>query len=324
MVELIFFVLTIVLIVCFFSRKNEKCPFCAEKIKKGATVCRHCGREIPVTKEFSKSKTNASGSGIESGRNVFFQEIKSNKQSLFLFLSCVFMFIPVLLSLFTYHYHYIGHIFFVIPKHKVEDVIIHPDVITTMYAVFMYSSLLVRGIVDIDLKTEKTPILVMRIVLLSLNVLFIASFLSIFVNAKTFLGVSSQALFIFAIALSWLGVKSIAGYVWVLLFLLSLGNISKINEAMGLFGAIYVLSAFISIAFQFIPNNKFSELAQAFKSDFKVAKTEIQEDLSEAKKTTEKIIKASAGAAVNYSSASNGTPVFSSEKVTSDLVEKQE
>ncbi len=316
MLGLIFFVLTIVLIVRFFSRKNEKCPFCAEKIKKGATVCRHCGREIPVTKEFSKSKTNASGSGIESGRNVLFQEIKSNKQSLFLFLSCVFMFIPVLLSLFPYK----GHIFFVIPK----KIIIRPGFITTMYAVFMYSSLLVRGIVDIDLKTEKTPILVMEIVLLSLNVLFIASFLSIFVNAKTFLGVSSQALFIFAIALSWLGVKSIAGYVWVLLFLLSLGNISKINESMDFLGAIYVLSAFISIAFQFIPNNKFSELAQAFKSDFKLAKTEIQEDLSEAKETTEKIIKASAGAAVNYSSASNGTPVFSSEKVSSDLVEKQE
>jgi len=313
---LIFFVLTIVLIVCFFSRKNEKCPFCAEKIKKGATVCRHCGREIPVTEKFAKSKTNASGSGIESGRNVFFQEIKSNKQSLFLFLSCVFMFIPVLLSLGNYE----RQRFFVFH----EDIIIRPNLITTMVAVFMYSSLLVRGIVNIDLKTEKTPILVMEIVLLSLNVLFIASFLSIFVKEKTFLGVSSQGFLIFGIALSWLGVKSIAGYVWVLLFLLSLGNVSKINEAMDFLGAIYVLSAFISIAFQFIPNNKFSELAQAFKSDFKVAKNEIQEDLSEAKETTEKIIKASAGAAVNYSSASNGTPVFSSEKVTSDLVEKQE
>lgn len=27
---------------------NKKCPFCAEIIKREATVCKHCGRDIPA------------------------------------------------------------------------------------------------------------------------------------------------------------------------------------------------------------------------------------------------------------------------------------
>ena len=33
------------------GEKKEICPFCKEKIKKGATVCPHCQREINVIRK---------------------------------------------------------------------------------------------------------------------------------------------------------------------------------------------------------------------------------------------------------------------------------
>jgi hypothetical protein len=42
-----FFIIAFPLVV-FISSDYKKCPFCSEKIKKSATVCRFCQRELSL------------------------------------------------------------------------------------------------------------------------------------------------------------------------------------------------------------------------------------------------------------------------------------
>lgn len=41
-------ILACVIVLARSSREKRKCPFCAETILKEATLCKHCGRELPV------------------------------------------------------------------------------------------------------------------------------------------------------------------------------------------------------------------------------------------------------------------------------------
>lgn len=278
-----------------YEDDTKKCPFCAEIIKKDALVCRFCGKEI------SSQKTKPSV--IKKLSNSISTEIKADRKSLFLFLSCVFMLVPVILSLFTYTGIIDKSFLFIVHYKKKITASIQPQLLSTILAVVLYSSLLIRGIIQTNFKTEKNVVLGMDLLLHCLNVLFIASFLKIFFDEEPIkwlpIDISPMVILVFGILISWIGMKTIAGYVWVILFIMAMTKLTQIDHAMGGAGTIYVLSAFLSILCQLIPNGKFASLAQTFNSDFKVAKAEIQEDLQAAKETTEKLVKSASGIPVN-------------------------
>ena len=243
------------------------------------------------------------------------KEMKPSKKLFFLIFSCIFMLIPVLLSFKIYETDVQHVILWLIKYKETISVDISPSMISTIVAIALYSSLIVRGLVQLNLKTEKRLVIFLELILICLNILFISSFLKLIIDSKPIEGlpfnISSSAILAFAVVVSWIGMKSIAGYVWVLLFIMSITRMTNVDYSMGVVGAFYVLSAFISILFQFIPNNSFSKFGQALMSDFKSTRVVVQEDLSAAKETTKKIAKTTVDIAKTVAEVSAGVPPHS-------------
>ena len=67
--------------------------------------------------------------------------------------------------------------------------------------------------------------------------------------AAAFQNTKAMLLF-FAVALTWLGMKTIAGYSWILFLIAAWSNVVNTSNAMGEMGAVFVLTAAISLMLQ--------------------------------------------------------------------------
>jgi hypothetical protein len=178
-------------------------------------------------------------------------------------LSVVFMAVPVLISFQTFVKK--GFFFF-------NEFSISPSFISTLAAIMLYLSVVVRYRLKLFSDAYET-------VIICLNILFCASFLEIFFSKETwkipFINISSQSFLLAAIILSWAGMRAIAGFVWIFLFILAVTRIADLNVAMGYFGVVYILSAFVSIGLQL----KDSVRLISFKNDFLGVAHHIGEDI---------------------------------------------
>ena len=59
-----------------------------------------------------------------------------------------------------------------------------------------------------------------------------------------------STLLIFALLLSWLGMKAIAGFSWILFIVAAWRHFLEINSAMGMLGAIFILTLALSLFLQ--------------------------------------------------------------------------
>ena len=76
-----------------------------------------------------------------------------------------------------------------------------------------------------------------------------------FANGETnLLGFSSQSFLFLIIILIYTGINSLLRYIFLFFIASSFLFISKVNEAMGTLGSIYIICAFISFAFQIYTN----------------------------------------------------------------------
>jgi len=209
----------------------------------------------------------------------------------------VFMAIPVFIS-FTQEFEYTKNFLFFFRSTKTYS--ITPSFISSVAGIFLYLSIVVRGRIKIFSNAYETVVVV-------LNVLFCASFLEMFFPKEPwkipFINISSQSLLLMAIVLSWIGMRTLTGFIWIGLFLMALSRIVGLNMALGIWGVVYIMSAFVSIGLQL---NDHIQLLSDFKNDFLGISSRIAEDaklsISATKKAAKKVISMA-------STAATGVPI---------------
>ena len=125
-----------------------------------------------------------------------------------------------------------------------QDIDIKPTLITTLFSLLIFGGYIVRNINDIMDDYVKIAFYI-------LDLIFFSGFLSMTSDSKTnILGFSSQSLLLHLVVLMWMGMRSLMRYVLVGFIGSSFIFLSKVNEAMGFNGSVYILLAFISFLIQ--------------------------------------------------------------------------
>ena len=229
--------------------------------------------------------------------------IEAIKENKLIITAALLMIISVIMACQSYSYHKDG---FVVPfvnleiggSNTVETLM--PNMISTMVAIALYSGVVIRNSYEIF----KEPL---KVILCVANILFLSSLTTIFIVADfklPFLDLSGYAILILAIALSWIGMKAISGYAWVILLISSLGQITRINVAMGFAGVVYILCAFVSMGMQ-IASGYLVVSKDAFKSEFYNMGQVIKGDINKSIEATKEIASSAAKVATT---AATGIP----------------
>ena len=143
-----------------------------------------------------------------------------------------------------------------------EIIDIKPSLLITFFSICLFGGFIIRNMNEI---LENNIIFIF----IFLDILFFSGLISVFLDSKdSFMGFSPQALLLLGITFMWIGMRSLTGYAFGLLIILSFFHISHVNDAMGFDGCMYILFAFISFVIQMylniIPTARFHH----FKRDF--------------------------------------------------------
>jgi hypothetical protein len=144
-----------------------------------------------------------------------------------------------------------------IPWHNGALVVsLKPSMISTLLAIGLYSALVIRlkGLHNSFCSFSDT-------VLSLLTILFCSSFINFFLNDNI-----GKIILLVSLLLSWLGLKFIAGIVWIVLIAFVGTRVMIVNAAMGVWGSIYILSAFVGIVLQLKQVNLIKDIGREFKS----------------------------------------------------------
>ena len=203
------------------------------------------------------------------------------------FIMCV----PVILTFLPYKLR-IEKTYLWFFTHRIEkDVSIQATMLTALAAIFIYCSYLVRyGF----FKKENKEQIVFSVVQAVVNVWAISGLCSMFVGNSVwnlpFFNISGQTFLLMVVLLSWIGAKSIAGFLWILLIFAGISHITEINSAMGVYGALYVVLFFVSFLLQLSDIVHFEDLKNDFCGKAEITQDRIKKDVCASKKAVKKLL----------------------------------
>ena len=170
---------------------------------------------------------------------------------------------------------------------RTKEVSILPHGIPAFLAVVFYTALIVRFNF---FKASNLAQALVSAVRTFLNCWVLASFLTIAIPKQDnngiidFLKDPQGTIVFFAIVLTWLGIKIVAGYSWILFIITGWRNVVIVNGEMGTLGAVFILTIAISLFLQI----KDLSLAKGFLQDFKVGTEPVKRSINSAVSDAEK------------------------------------
>ncbi len=176
----------------------------------------------------------------------------------------IIMALPVIISLFTIKGN-IDKNFLFWSWSETFTTSIKPGVLSSMCGICFIFSIIVRNNPRKLLSSAADYIILVE------DILFLASFLNVLCSKDPLpipgVTISCQTFLFLAIAFSWLGMRQIAGFVWLAVIGLGALRLNALEVAWGFTGAIYIIAAFVSFIIQCWKIYNFGSLSD-FRSEF--------------------------------------------------------
>ena len=170
---------------------------------------------------------------------------------------------------------------------KEVTVDITPDISRALIAVaFYYGALIARyGIFKKDNLMEA----LISSVRTFLNCWGLAALLGIVLTTnsnETFslgiFSINTASLLLFAVLFSWFGMKTLAGYVWIIFVLAGVKHFNMISDAMGPLGAVFIFTLAISMLLQVNDFSNINNFMADFRNTAEKHILDVKEDISSA------------------------------------------
>ena len=195
-------------------------------------------------------------------------------------------------------YSYTDTIFYVVEIEK--KLSLEPTLITTLFSFIYIMTMTIRVKSEIIFCKENRTVgyYISEWILLVLSVLVTAMFFSIFTNScesdvlsfADIHGITGKHLLLAAVMFSFVGARSLAGFIWIAVIFVGISNAIDADKAMGIFGVIFAICSILGLSLQFIRLYA-DQFGAMIKSDFMGARTIISGDVAEAKKVAGAIAK---------------------------------
>jgi len=165
-------------------------------------------------------------------------------------ISILFLLISVMLTFVTYEHE--GFLF----NSKTQ---ITPDIISGVMSIALLSPMYLR---NIFIWKRSLYHILSAFLIFSI----FASFFKLAMISQSFFESFHTFILLLAIILTWIGLRAIAGFAWILVLLIALYSIVENNINMGYFGFLYIIFGFLGILLHSKLNP--GEFFKEFKSDF--------------------------------------------------------